>query len=47
MNANKSKHGLPSEANDYSEPRSMDVGGTIESDRKEVDDNFNELNLKK
>jgi len=46
MNANKSKNGLPNEANDYSEPRNMDVDETIESDWKEVEHNFNEMNLK-
>lgn len=46
MNANKSKNTLPSEANDYSEPPSMDVGGTINCDWEEVEDNFNEMNLK-
>lgn len=46
MNANETKNGPSSETNDYSGPPGMDVGGTIESDWKEVVDNFDEMNLK-
>lgn len=46
MNANETKNGPPSETNDYSGPSGMDVGGIIESDWKEVVDNFDEMNLK-
>ncbi|VVC44477.1 RNA helicase, DEAD-box type, Q motif,Helicase, C-terminal,ATP-dependent RNA helicase DEAD-box, conserved [Cinara cedri] len=46
MNANETKNGPSNETNDYSGPPGMDVGGTIESDWKEVVDNFDEMNLK-
>lgn len=46
MNANETKNGPSSETNDNSGPPGMDVGGIIESDWKEVVDNFDEMNLK-
>jgi len=46
MNAIETKNEPPSEINDYSGTPGIDVSKTIESDWKEVVDNFDEMNLK-
>jgi len=43
---NETKNGHPSDTNNYSGLLSLDVGKTIESDWKELVDNFHDMNLK-